>query len=104
MNLEQTIQIISIITFLVSIVIFFVKLGEYKNATNTDIVTLKHDVNEQKNEIKEIEKEIDEIKAETAKNSSEFKAILIEVKTKLEFLISMTGMMKNNDEHERNTK
>ena len=103
MNLEQTIQIISIISFIISIVVFFIKLGEYKSATNTDIITLKYNINEQKNEIKEIQKEIDEIKTNNAQNSSRFEAILIEVRTKLEFLISITGVFKGNTnvEHER---
>jgi len=94
MMLEQIIQITAIITFLASAIVFFIKIGEYKSLINNKIDVLENDVNECQNDIKELQHKIESLEA----NNSQFMSLLIEVKTKLELLISATGFFKNNGE------
>lgn len=96
--LEQVIQITVIITFIASIVCFFVKLGEYKSLINTDIQALKEDVKEIKSEVDDTKHEIEKIKRDTTQVTSNLEALLIEVKTKVELLVQCSGIF---EKHER---
>lgn len=102
MNLEQILQIISIIAFLGASVKFFITIGEYKTIINTKIEAIEKAIKKLEDEDKLIHTEVEKIQKESSQNSSRFEAILIEVKTKLELLISMTGMFKTNDDRKRN--
>lgn len=96
--LEQVIQITVIITFIASIICFFVKLGEYKSLINTDIKALQEDVKDLKSDAKDTKEELDKIKRDTTQITSSLEALLIEVKTKVELLVQYSGMF---DGHER---
>lgn len=97
MQLEQTIQIISIITFVISTIAFFIKLGQYKTVIDTKIATLNEDTLENKQEIKNLKQEFNELKTNNAQTTSRLEALLIEVKTKLEVLMQLSGLF-NKDE------
>ena len=96
--LEQIIQITVIITFIASIVCFFVKLGEYKSLINTDIQALKDDVKELKDDVDDTKAELEKIKSDTTQVTSKLETLLIEVKTKVELLVQCSGVF---DKHER---
>lgn len=95
--LEQIIQITVIITFIASIVCFFVKLGEYKTLINTDIQSLKEDVKELKNEVDETKEELNKIKRDTTQVTSKLETLLIEVKTKVELLVQYSGILEGHE-------
>lgn len=97
MQLEQTIQVISIITFVISTIAFFIKLGQYKTVIDTKIATLNEDTLENKQEIKNLKQEFNELKTNNAQTTSRLEALLIEVKTKLEVLMQLSGLF-NKDE------
>lgn len=90
--LEEIIQITAIFTFIVSIVVFFVKLGEYKSAVNIDILSVKDDVKDLQHQIDEMTEEIDKIKDDTNITTKNLETLLIEVKTKVDLLIQGSGM------------
>lgn len=90
--LEQIIQITVLITFISSAIIFFVKIGEYKSLINNKINVLDDDLDECKSDIKELQHKIENLET----NNSQFMSLLIEVKTKLEFLIQATEIFKDN--------
>lgn len=91
--LEQVIQIATILTFIASAIIFFVKIGEYKSLINNEIASLKDDVRECKEDIKDLEHEIESVKT----NNTQLMTLLIEVKTKLELLMTANGILKSNE-------
>jgi len=93
--LEQIIQITVILTFIASIVCFFVKLGEYKSLINTDIKSVQNDVKELQHEIEEIKEEVNKIKDETNQVTKNLETLLIEVKTKVDLLIQGSGIFNN---------
>lgn len=99
MSLEQYIQIASIITFLSSAIAFFVQIGEYKTNLKThkeeienikknitDINVLENSVTTHEQKIQNLKKEVEEIKAEHNQSITEVKTLLIEVKTKIDFI------------------
>lgn len=96
-SLEQVIQITVLITFIASIICFFVKLGEYKGLINNDILTLKKDVEENKVGIKELHTDFEKLKNESNQNTTRFESLLMEVKVKLDVLMNVTGILKNKD-------
>lgn len=93
--LEQIIQITVIVTFIASIVVFFVKLGEYKSLINTNIRDVQTDIKDLQHEIDEIKEEIDKIKDDTNKITKNLETLLIEVKTKVDLLIQGSGIFIN---------
>lgn len=95
--LEQVIQITVIITFIASIVCFFVKLGEYKSLINTDIKTLQEDVKDLKSDAKDTKKELEKIKRDTTAVTSNLETLLIEVKTKVELLVQCSGILEGHE-------
>lgn len=97
MQLEQTIQIISIITFVISTIAFFIKLGQYKTVIDTKIAALNEDTIENKQELKNLKKEFNELKTNNAQTTSRLETLLIEVKTKLEVIMQLSGLF-NKDE------
>lgn len=101
LNFEQVLQIISIMAFFWGAVKFFVTIGEYKTIINTKIEAIEKAIKKLESEDELIHSEVEKIQKETILNSKHFEAILIEVKTKLELLISMTGMFKNRDEQNK---
>lgn len=90
--LEQIIQITVLITFISSAIIFFVKIGEYKSLINNKINVLDDDLDECKSDIKELQHKIENLET----NNSQSMTLLIEVKTKLEFLIQAAEIFKDN--------
>ena len=96
-SLEQFIQITVILTFIFSIVCFFIKLGEYKTLINTDIDTLKKDVEELKIAKNEMSDKVKEIETKTTLATSRLETLLIEVKVKLEMLMQFQGMPNSNN-------
>lgn len=98
--LEQIIQITVILTFIASIICFFIKLGEYKSLINTDIKTVKEDVKNLEVEVKEITNEVEKIKENTNKITNNLEALLIKLETKVDFIIQCSGFFDN----ERNKK
>jgi hypothetical protein len=97
MGLEQVIQIISILTFLGTSIVFFIKLGELKTSYAKDIEQLQHDVLDLQEENKEIKKEVEDIKQATNQSVLEVKTLLIEVKTKIELLMQITGLFNKHE-------
>lgn len=95
--LEQVIQITAIITFIASAVVFFVKIGEYKSLINNEIKVLKDDMQECKKDIEKLENKIEAVES----NNNHMTSLLIEVKTKLEYFMAMSGIFKNNDESKK---
>lgn len=93
--LEQIIQITVILTFIASIVCFFIKLGEYKSLVNTDIKTVQEDLKTLQDEVKDMKDEVDKIKEDTNKVTSNLEALLIELRTKVDFLIQGSGIFNN---------
>ena len=93
--LEQIIQVTVIVTFIASIICFFIKLGEYKSLINTDIKTVQEDVKSLQTEVKEIKEEVDKIKEDTNKVTTNLETLLIEVKTKVDLLIQCSGIFNN---------
>lgn len=103
MNLELIIQIISIIGFFIGAIMFFVKTGEYKTNIDKDIKALQSDVDETKKDIKDLRKEVDKVREESTRNTTRFESLLIEVKTKLEFFMQMSGVfIKDTNERNKN--
>jgi predicted nucleic acid-binding Zn-ribbon protein len=92
MDLELIIQIISILGFFAGAVMFFVKTGEYKTNIDKDIKSLQTDLDEAKKDIKDLRKEVDKVREESTRNTTRFESLLIEVKTKLEFFMQMSGV------------
>lgn len=100
MNLETSIQIISIIGFFAGAIMFFVKTGEYKTNIQKDIETLKGEVKENDNEIKDLHKEIEKLRNESNQNTTRFETLLIEVKTKIDIIMQTSEIFKNNNNNE----
>lgn len=99
--MEQIIQITVIFTFIVSIVVFFVKLGEYKSIINTDIENTKKDIVTVRADIKSIEEDMEKIKSDTRQATSNLEAVLIEIKTKLELLMQYSGMFNGRENNKK---
>ena len=93
MSLEQVIQIISIILFLSTGIGFFIKIGEYKSLINNEIKSLKNDVEDCKRDIEKLENKIETVE----NNNNHITSLLIEVKTKLEYFMTVSEIFKNND-------
>ena len=91
--LEQVIQITAIITFVSSALIFFVKIGEYKSLINNEIKVLKEEFKDCKKDIEKLENKIETLES----NNNNVTSLLIEVKTKLEYFMAVSGIFKNND-------
>lgn len=91
--LEQVIQITSIITFASMAIIFFVKIGEYKSLINNEIKVLKDDFKECKRDIEKLENKVEAVE----NNNNHMTSLLIEVKTKLEYFMTVSGILKTND-------
>lgn len=103
MDLELIIQIISIVGFFAGAIMFFVKTGEYKTNIDKDIKALQSDVDETKKDIKDLRKEVDKVREESTRNTTRFESLLIEVKTKLEFFMQMSGFsIKDTNERNKN--
>ena len=103
-NTEQVIQLITILTFVGAIIAFFVKIGEFKTLINNDILNLKKDVDELKVSDKEKTDKISKLESETQKTTSRLETLLIEVKTRIEFFMQMSGFLNSSkqDGNERN--
>ena len=91
--LEQVIQITAIITFMASAVIFFVKIGEYKSLINNEIKVLKDDFKDCKKDIEKLENKVEAVE----NNNNHMTSLLIEVKTKLEYFMTVSGIFKSNE-------
>lgn len=74
-------------------IIFFVKIGEYKSLINNEIKVLKEDVKECKKDIEKLENKIEAVE----NNNNHITSLLIEVKTKLEYFMTVSGIFKSND-------
>jgi len=99
--MEQAVQITVIITFIVSTVVFFIKLGEYKSIINSDIETLKRDVENLKKDVEKVEDDLENIQLETNKVTSNLESMLIEIRTKLELLIQYSGMFNGSENNKK---
>ena len=86
-EIEQVIQICSIIAFAASAFMFFEKAGEVKNSALKDIDEIKEDIKELHKKEIEQDKKIDEIDDKNAIAINRLEGLLIEVKTTLEFFI-----------------
>ena len=91
--LEQVIQITAIVTFVASAIVFFMKIGEYKSLINNEIKSLKNDVEDCKRDIEKLENKIETVE----NNNNHITSLLIEVKTKLEYFMTVSEIFKNND-------
>ena len=96
-NLEQILQIISIIAFIAAAIKFFVTIGEYKTIINTKIETIQKDIEELKNANTNLENDVEKLKTETSVSITRMESLLIEVKTKLELLIQFAGFGENGN-------
>lgn len=96
-SLEQIIQITAIITFIASAVVFFVKIGEYKSLINNEIKVLKDDMQECKRDIEKLENKIEAVE----NNNNHMTSLLIEVKTKLEYFMVISGIPKPDDKSKK---
>lgn len=94
-NLEQIIQIISIIAFIGTTFAFFVKIGEYKTVINTKIEELEKDIVELKDTKESLKHEIDKLKNETNSTINRIETLLIKVETKIELFMQMQGYGDN---------
>lgn len=95
-NLEQIIQIISILIFISGGLTFFFKTGGYKTNIDTQLATLRKENEENKMDIKEIKQEMSIMKAENNKIITNLNNNLTEIKTKLELLIEYSGMFNGD--------
>ena len=95
-NLEQIIQIISILIFVSGGLTFFFKTGGYKTNIDTQLATLRKENEENKMDIKEIKQEMSIMKAENNKIITNLNNNLTEIKTKLELLIEYSGMFNGD--------
>lgn len=100
MTLEQIIQIISILGFFAGGIIFLVNTGSYKKGIEKDIDVLKAEVDENKKEIKLLHEEVEKLRDESTRNTNRFEALLIEVKTKLELFMQMSGVFNKENNNE----
>ena len=100
MKLEEIIQLIAIFSFFSGAVVFFVKTGEYKNGVEKDIKMMKEDIANNEIAIKELSKKHNEMKSETNRVTSNLEALLIEVKTKIDLFMSISGIV--NEKHGNN--
>lgn len=94
-NLEQILQIISIIAFVAAAIKFFVTIGEYKTIINSKIEVIQQDILELKKANADLEKDIDKLKNDTNTSISRMEALLIEVKTRLDLIVQFTGIGEN---------
>lgn len=78
--------------------------GSYKKGIEKDIDVLKKEVDENKNEIQKLREEVDKLRDEGTKNTNRFEALLIEVKTKLELFMQMSGVFNNNNNKDNNER
>ena len=76
---------------------FFVKTGEYKTNIDKDIKLLQSDVDENKKEIKNLHKEFEKLREESNQKTARFESLLIEVKTKIELFMQMSGIFNNKN-------
>lgn len=97
MSLELIIQIIGIVGFFSGAIMFFVKTGEYKTNIDKDIKLLQSDVDENKKEIKNLHKEFEKLREESNQKTARFESLLIEVKTKIELFMQMSGIFNNKN-------
>lgn len=104
MNLELAIQIIGIIGFFAGAIMFFVKTGEYKTNVDKDIKSLQGDLDEAKKDIKDLRKEVDKVREESVRNTNRFESLLIEVKTKIELFMQMSGFLNNSNKQDGNER
>ena len=100
--LEQVIQIISIIVFISTAIGFFIKIGEYKSIINTRLEVVEDDIQELKQEQKEIKNNLEKIESKTNQVTSNLETLLIEVKTKIEFLMQYQGILTEHDKRFKN--
>lgn len=112
MNLEIILQIFTIISFIAGAI----KIGEVKTniqkdveKTQKDVEQIRKDFDEQQAEFKEYKKEhkkeIDELyrdmeklRNENSQNTTRVETLLIEVKTKLNLLMQVSGIFKPDNE------
>ena len=94
-NLEQILQIVSIIAFIASAIKFFVTIGEYKTLINTKIESIQKDIVELKRANADLEKDVEKLKTDTSVSIARMETLLVEVKTKLELLMQFAGMGDN---------
>lgn len=97
MDIEKIVQIISILGFSAGAIVFFVNTGAYKREVEKDIEDLKKSDNENKEEIKNLRKDFENLRNETTTNTTRIEALLIEVKTKLELLMQVSGIFNKNE-------
>lgn len=95
-ELEQVIQIISIVVFLSGGITFFFKTGAYKTNIDAKLIELQKEAEENKAAIKEVRQEINLMKAETNKIISNLNSTLAEIKAKLELLVQYSGILNGN--------
>lgn len=95
-NLEQIIQIISILVFLGGGITFFFKTGGYKTTVDTQLIELRKDTEENKADIKEIKNEISNMKTETNKVITNLNSNLSEIKARLDLLVQYSGILNGN--------
>lgn len=101
-NLEQVLQVISIIVFISGGITFFFKTGSYKTTIDKDIKALQDDIKELKDENEDIKDDIEKMKSENSKVIANLDKTLTEIKTKLELLIQFSGWNSRIDERDKN--
>ncbi|RAI14212.1 MAG: hypothetical protein DKM23_00020 [Candidatus Melainabacteria bacterium] len=87
MEIEQVIQICSILAFVGGAFLFFEKAGEVKNSALKDIENIQEEIKEIHKKDIEQDKKIDEIDDKNTCAINRLEGLLIEVKTTLEFFI-----------------
>ena len=95
--LEQIIQIISIVIFLSTAIGFFIKIGEYKSIINTRLAVVEEDIKELKQGQKEFQLNLDKIENKNNSVTTKLETLLIEVKTKVELLVSYSGLVGHDE-------
>lgn len=89
------IQILTILSFVGVSIKFFMTLGEYKAIINTKLDDMEKDIDELKKENKNLQQEIGNLKSNTDGAIHRVEALLIKVETKMEILMSYSGIGKD---------
>jgi len=99
MDLEQIVQIASIISFIGGAIYFFTNAGAYKTTIDKDLKALREDVDINSSEIKDIKEEIAIMNTTHTQITTRLETLLIEVKTKLELYMQVTGLFNKNEKN-----
>lgn len=100
-SMEHILFSITVIGFVGSLIALFIKIGEIKTTIADKIVALETRVDKIESHNKEQDGTISKIKETNSEAIRRVESLLIEVSTKINLLMELSGLFKNN-EHKRN--